>query len=83
MQAVPMDTRGDLYLLFEVHAYANARYPEFLDQLGELDKLTQSTKELLEYTKAEITRLDQWGRYNLYIHNPDLFSKHRVNMKFE
>lgn len=80
MQSASVVVNDDLYMIFEVYAYASERYPDFLEEYGELAKLTQSTKALLDYTESEITRLDQWGRYNLYVHNPDLFTKHRANL---
>lgn len=72
----------DVYVLFDIHEFVSSRYEQKRLDLGEIDPLVRQIEEILAVTTDEITRRDQWGRYNLYKHNPESFTKHRKKMRF-
>lgn len=68
----------DVYLLFDIHQHCAETHADWLAAYGEVHPLTRRLGVLVAVTNQEITARNQWGRYNLYVNNPELFAKHRV-----
>jgi hypothetical protein len=65
-----------VYDVFEVYTYTAQSYAKCVGVFGELDRTVRNFATVADVMRKEITRRDQWGRYNFYTYNPELFPNH-------